>query len=634
MTSLLILLPAGRIKIIISDLRFMVFDFRLRRFAKLFSQVASYVFAMMLMFAASAQAAEVIRSRHMSMYGEAKYGDNFKNFEFVNPNAPKGGRIVIPNYGGYDNFNPYIFKGMAPSGATGYTLDTLGYSPVDDPSTVYPLIAKEFEKANDGSFVGFILDKRAKFADGSQVMADDVIFSFRSITEKGSPLYKMYYSDIDRVEKINDYHVRFYVKEGVKNRELPIILAQIPVFAAEWWEGKDFSNTYLEPYLGSGPYTITKFEPGKYIVFSRNKDYWAKDVPVRKGFYNFDEIRMDYYQDTTVTLQALFSGNIDVREEYIAKIWVTGYENNVVKTGKVIKENMPHNKPAILQHFAFNTRKDMFKDRRVRKAIGMAFDFDWASDKLFYNQYQRIYSHFTNTGMEATGKPDGLELKILNKYRDQLPESVFEDIEVNPKHGNSNDTRENLKKAVKLLNEAGYDFVDGKMTNLETGEILKFEVLSNAANGSAFTRVMLPFIKNLKKIGIDVTFRNLEVNVWKNRMDMFDFDVSIISYRISQMPGSEQREFWGSRAADVNGSMNLIGIKNPVIDELIKGLIEADNKKEYEAYVQALDRVLLNEYYMIFQWYSAYQRVAYRDNFEIPKSDVKTGFDIDIWHMK
>lgn len=592
------------------------------------------LFMCMVALGSPCLATEVVRSRHLSMYDNAKYPDNFKHFDYVNPKAPKGGRIVIPNYGGYDNFNPYIFKGMAPSAAAAYTLDTLGYTPTDDPSTVYPLVAQAFEKAKDGSFIGFILNPKARFSDGSELSADDVIFSFKAIIEKGSPLYKMYYNDVDRVEKINKHHVRFYVKKGTKNRELPLILSQIPVFAAKYWQDKDFSHTYLEPYLGSGPYVISKFEPGKYIVFSRNKNYWAKELPSRKGFFNFDEIRVDYYQDTTVTLQALFSGNIDVREEYISKIWVTGYDNEVVKSGRIVKDNMAHNKPAILQHFAFNVRKEMFKDRRVREAIGLAFDFDWASDKLFYNQYERLYSYFTNTGMEARGKPSQAELKILNKYREQLPPEVFEEVKKNPKHGSHEATRANLKQAVKLLQEAGYDFVDGKMTNLKTGEALKFEVLSNASNGSTFTRVMLPFIKNLKKIGIEVSFRNLEVNVWKNRMDTFDYDMSIISYRVSQMPGSEQREFWGSKAADVPGSMNIIGIKNQVVDELIQGLIEAQDKAEYEAYVRALDRVLINENYMIFQWYSGYQRVAYWNKFGIPKSEVKTGFDIDFWWDK
>ncbi|MDR1026319.1 MAG: extracellular solute-binding protein [Lactobacillus sp.] len=587
-----------------------------------------------VIIAGSANAAGAKRVKKISIYNEAKYADSFKHFEYVNPNAPKGGRIVIPNYGGFDNFNPFIFKGMAPSMPASITLDTLGYTPVDDIASVYPLLAKEFEVANDGTFIGFILNEQAKFSDGAPVTADDVVFSFEAITQKGSPLYKMYYGDVERAERVSKHHVRFYFKEGTKNRELPIIISQIPIFSEKYWEGRDFSQPKLEPYLGSGAYVIDKFEAGKYIVFKRRPDYWAKDLPSRKGFFNFDEIRMDYYQDTTVTLQALFSGNIDVREEYIAKIWVTGYDNDLVKSGRVIKENMAHNRAAILQHFAFNVRKDKFKDRRVREAIGLAFDFDWASDKLFYNQYERLYSHFTNTGMEATGKPQGRELQILKKYKKELPASVFDEVNVNPKHGSHEETRENLKKAVKLLNEAGYDFIDGKMTHKETGEALKLEVLSNSSNGSTFTRVMLPFIKNLKKIGIEMVFRNLEVNIFKNRLDNFDYDMAIISYRISQMPGSEIREYWGSRAADVKGSMNIIGIKNEVVDELIKGVIESKDKKEYEAYVKALDRVLLNEHYMIFQWYSGYQRVAYWNKFDIPKSDVKAGFDIDTWSAR
>ncbi len=521
------------------------------------------------------------------MYGEAKYQDNFEHLEYANPNAVKGGKITMPGYGGFDNFNPFIFKGMASTEVALLSLDSLGVSPVDDSSTVYPLIAKEFELPKDKSFVGFILDEKARFHDGSKITADDVIFSFNALIEKGSPLYKVYYADVEKVEKINDCHVRFIFKKGTQNRELPLILSQIKIFSAKDWEGKDFSKPTLTPPLGSGPYKLDKFEQGKFIVLKRVNDYWAKDLPVNKGSYNFDEVRFDYYQDTTVTLQALFSGNLDLREEYIAKIWVTGYNNDIIKNGKVKKEDMLHNQAAILQNFAFNIRKDKFQDKRVRKAISLAFNFDWANERLFYNQYQRIYSYFTNTGMEATNLPTGKELAILNKYRNQLDKSVFEIAPKLPSHKTPAESRENLKQAVKLLQAAGYDFVDGKMTNLKTGEPLEFEVLSNSANGSSFTRVMLPFIDNLKKIGIKTTFRNIEVNVFKNRLDNFDFDMAIVSYGISQMPGNEQFEMWGSQSANIKGSMNMVGIANVVVDELIRGLVKAEKKSDYVAQVKA-----------------------------------------------
>ena len=578
--------------------------------------------------------AKIVLSEHIALYDEAKYTPDFKSFSYANPDAPKGGRIVMPDYGGFDSFNPFIFKGISPATAVGLTLDTLAVSPVDDPAVAYPLIAKKFELPDDKSFVGFILNSKARFHDGKPITADDVIFSYNSLIEKGQPLYKMYYADVERVEKINDHHVRFYFRKGSNNRELPLILSQIAIFSEANWKGKDFAKPSLKPMLGSGPYKIVDFQAGKFVVLKRVKDYWAQNLPSRKGFFNFDEVRFDFYQDTTVTLQALFAGNIDVREEYIAKIWVTGYDNDKVKKGQIVKEAIEHNNPAILQAFAFNVRKPKFSDRRVREAIGLAFNFNWANERLFYNQYTRLYSYFTNTGMEAKSLPSGKEKEILLKYKNALPKEVFSKEFANPQHPDAKAVRENLRQAVKLLNEAGYDFVDGKMTNLSTGEPLEFEVLSNSANGSSFTRVMLPFIDNLKKIGIKAVFRNLEVNIFKNRLDNFDFDMAIVSFGVSRMPGNEQREMWGSFSADAKGSYNVVGIKNTVVDALIEGLIQAQHKDDYEAYVRALDRVLLNEHYLIFQWYSPHNRVAYQNKFEHPQSSVKAGYQPFTWWMK
>ena len=570
----------------------------------------------------------------IALYGEAKYPADFTHFAYVNPDAPKGGKIVMPEYGGFDNFNPFIFKGSASGTVASLIWDTLGYSPLDDVATVYPLLAKEFELPEDKSYVGFILDENARFADGSPVTADDVIFSFNALVEKGAPIYRVYYADVESVKKINDRHVRFIFKPNSQNKELPLILSQLNIFSEKDWENRDFAKPSLQIPLGNGPYKIKSFQAGKYIVLERNPDYWGQNLPSRKGFFNFDEVRIDYYQDTTVTLQALFSGNIDVREEYIAKIWATGYDNDLVKSGHVIKKAIEHHNPAILQHFAFNLRRPKFQDKRIRRAIDLAFNFEWANEKLFYGQYQRLYSYFTNTDMEATGLPSGLEKEVLEEYRADLSDDVFTKPFSFPDNSTPYKLRQNLKQAVKLLNEAGYDFVDGKMTNLKTGEPLEFEILSNSANGTTFTRVMLPFIANLQKIGIKATFRNLEVNVFKNRMDNFDFDVAIMSYRMSSMPGNELKEMFGSQSADVKGSYNIMGIKNPVVDSLIDKIVTAQDKQHYEAYVKALDRVLLSEYYLMFQWYSKFNRVGYQNKFGIPQTDIKTGYQPFTWWSK
>lgn len=585
-------------------------------------------------FLGQAETAGAVISDCIALYGESKYKSWFKHFDYVNAKAPQGGRLVLPAYGTFDNFNPYIFKGVAATFVASLSFETLGFSPADDPFTVYPLLAEKFDLPKDKSYVGFILNPKAKFSDGSAVLADDVIYSFKAITEQGSPIYKMYYADVDRVEKINEREVRFYFKKNIKNKELPLILSQFSVFSAKDWKDKDFSKPRLEVPLGSGPYKVIDFQVNKFVELKKNPQYWGKNLPSRRGFFNFETIRYDYYQDTTVTLQALFAGNIDAREEYIAKIWMTGYDNELVKSGKIIKEQLEHNNPATLQNFAFNLRRSKFEDRRVRKAIDLAFNFEWANTKLFYGQYRRLFSYFTNTGMEAVGLPEGKEKEILQRYKDRLNPEIFS-VPYSPTFNiDMNNSRENLKKAVSLLKEAGYDFVDGKMTNLSTKEPLEFEILSSSANGSTFTKVMLPFIENLRKIGIKAVFRNLEINIFKNRLDNFDFDVAIISYPVSQLPGNEQREYWGSESADIKGSNNIIGIKNPVVDDLIKGLVAVQKKEDYVAYVKALDRVLLSENYMIFQWYSPYSRIAYRNKFGKPAAKYKIGFQPYLWWVK
>ncbi|MBO4293948.1 MAG: ABC transporter substrate-binding protein, partial [Alphaproteobacteria bacterium] len=561
-----------------------------------------------------------------------KYDDDFAHFSYVNADAKKGGRLVMPEYGGFDNFNPFIFKGSASGTVADLIWDSLGVTPTDDIGVVYPLIAKAFEW--DETHIDFILDERAQFADASKVTADDVIFSFDVLINKGAPIYRAYYGDVEKAEKISENRVRFYFREGAKNKELPLILAQLKIFPKKDWASREFDKPSLQIPLGGGPYKIKNFQAGKYIVLERDKNYWAKDLPSRKGFFNFDEIRIDYYQDTTVTLQALFAGNIDVREEYIAKIWATAYDNDLVKSGKVIKKAFEHKNPAVLQHFAINLRKDKFKNKNIRRALDLAFNFDFANEKLFYRAYNRLYSYFTNTGFEATGLPTGLEKEILEQYRDKLDESVFTTPFSLPDNASPEKLRANLKEAVNLFKKAGYEVINGKMRNVETGEPFEFEILSNSANGTTFTRVMLPYIHNLEKIGVKATFRNLEVNVFKNRMDHFDFDVAIMSYRISAMPGNELKEMYGSKAADINGSYNIAGIKNEVVDDLINHIVAADKKEEYAAYIKALDRVLLSEYYVVFQWYSPYNRVGYLNKFGIPEVTEPVGFQPLTWWAK
>lgn len=593
------------------------------------------LFTAFLLF--STQAGYAVTKPHIMNYlsigDKPKYASKFSNLEYVNPKAPKKGRIVLPAYGTFDNFNPYIFKGTASPEVVLLTLDSLGFTPADDPETVYPLLAEKFETSDDNSYLGFILNPKARFSDGSQVTADDVVFSFNSLINKGSPIYKFYYADIDYVKKISSHHVRFYFKKDTKNRELPLILSSLRIFSAKDFKDREYDKPVLIPPLGSGPYIIKEFEQGRFITFKRNPEYWAKDLPTRKGFYNFDEIKYDYYQDTTVTLQALFAGNIDVRTEYIAKSWATGYNNELVNTGKIKKQAVLHKRPAAEQFFAFNTRKEKFKNPKVRQAIDLAYNFPWANKNLFYNQYKRLHSFFANTRFAASGLPEKIEADILTQQKDLPPEILTTPVEKTFRNDELSD-RENLRKAVQLLKEAGYDFINEKMCNTKTGEPLEFEIIINSANGSSFTRVLLPFIENLRKIGIKATTRVLEINTYKNKMDKFDFDMVIVGFNGTSIPGSEQRDLWSSQTADIEGSNNFIGIKNPVIDELIQKIIETKDNNLYTAYVRALDRVLLFNHYVIFNWYTDTDRIAYWDKFDFPKNNTDTGVDVFTWWIK
>lgn len=577
---------------------------------------------------------DITISDYISVSNAPKYNSDFTHFSYANPDAPKKGSIVLPAYGTFDNFNPYIFKGTASSEAVALTLDSLGITPADDPETAYPLIAEKFEIPSDNSFIGFFINPKAQFSDNSPITADDIIFSFNALITKGAPIYKFYYADVEKIIKISPRHVRFYFKKDSKNRELPLILTSLKIFSVKDFQNKEYDTPSLIPPLGNGPYIIQDYEAGKYITFTRNPNYWAKDIPSRKGFFNFNKIKYDYYQDTTVTLQALFSENIDLRNEYIAKSWATGYDNSLIKDGKIKKQTIKHNRPATIQFFAFNTRKEKFNNPNVRKAISHAFNFPWANKNLFYNQYQRLDSYFANTRFVADYIPQGVERDILLSLQKYLPPEIFTKPVETITRDDSLSDRDNLKIAVKLLNEAGYDFINEKMCNIQTGAPLEFKIIINAANGHAFTRVLLPFIENLRKIGISASTQVLEINTYKNKLDKFDFDIIIGGFGGLYMPGTEQKDLWGSQSADIEGSNNIMGIKNPAIDILIQKLIETTDNNLYTTYVKALDRVLRFNHYVIFNWYSDSDRIAFWDKFAYPENNQNIGVDINTWWMK
>ncbi|OHY82719.1 extracellular solute-binding protein [Marinobacter sp. AC-23] len=564
----------------------------------------------------------------MAMHGEPKYPKGFSHFDYVNPKAPKGGTLkmaVVAN--GFDSFNPFDIRGVAAAGISNYLYDTLLEYSADEPFSMYGLIAESLETPEDRSYVVFNLRESARFQDGEPITAEDVKFSFEILTTKGHPFYRNYYADVSKVTVENDLRIRFDFQE-TSNRELPLILGQIPILPAHYWENREFGENGLTPPVGSGAYRIGDFEAGRSVVYERLGDYWAKDIAVRKGRFNFDLIRYDYYTDDTVALEAFKAGNFDFRVETSAKNWATAYTGDKFDDGTIIKEAIEHHRPTGMQGFVFNTRKEVFKDPRVREALTYGFDFEWTNKNLFYGQYSRTNSYFENSELASTGLPSGRELSILEKYRDQLDEDIFTKPFKAPTTDGKQGLRHNLRTAMGLLRSAGYEVRDGKMIHTETGKPLKFEILLFQ---KSFERVALPFKNNLARLGIDVSVRLVDSNQYVQRVREFDYDMIAQVIGQSDSPGNEQREYWDSSTVDVNGSRNYAGVSDPVVDQLVRLVIQAPDREELVQRTRALDRVLLNGYYVVPHWHLAKDRVAYWNYLKHPKTPPKNGTDLDNW---
>ncbi len=571
------------------------------------------------------RAQESVAAVHaLAMHGEPKYGPEFKHFDYVNPEAPKGGEIRQFATGSYDSFNPYIIKGdPGPSSS----IETLLTSSDDEAFTEYGLLAESIEVPEDRAWVVFNLRPEARWHDGRPVSADDVVFSFGILKEKGLPFFRAYYANVEKAEKLGERRIKFSFGGGV-NRELPLIMGQLPVLPKHYWEGREFDNTTLEPPLASGPYKVDSFEAGRSITLRRVADYWGKDLPVNAGRNNWDVIHFEYYRDETVALEAFKAGRYDFRSENTAKVWATGYDFPAIRDGRVIKEEIPNELPTGMQCFAYNTRRDIFKDPKVRQALAYAFDFEWTNKALFYGQYTRTESYFSNSELASSGLPQHEELEILERYRDRVPEEVFTTEYHPPKTDGSGNLRANLRKGAELLDQAGWEVVDGKRTHKGSGQILNFEIL--LAN-PAFERIAQPFVQNLARLGVAARIRTVEAAQYQNRMDDFDFDMTVEGFGQSLSPGNEQREFWGSQVADVPGSRNTIGIKDPVIDALIDLVIAAPDRQSLIDRTHALDRVLLWWHYVIPHYHIRAFRVAYWNMFGRPKVTPKYALGLDTW---
>jgi len=543
-----------------------------------------------------------------------KYPDNFTHFDYVNPDAPRGGKLDLPAFGSFDTLNPYTLKGQAPDGLGQLMFETLMASSWDEPFSQYGLLADDVVLAKDGLSVTYHINPKARFYDGSPVLAEDVVFSFETLRDKGHPQYRIYWGDIKRAVAVSDHTVRFDFAKV--NPELHLIAGQIPVFSRKWVEDKEFGKMALEKPITSGPYTIEKYELGKYITYKRNPDYWGNDLNVRRGMFNFDEVTYKFYRDFTVMLEAFKAGEFDFIHEYNSKKWARDYIGPKFRSGEIIKKELPHSNNAGMQGFIFNRRKPLFQDIRVRKALTLALDFEWSNRNLFYNQYERNDSYFSNSELAARGKPSAAELKLLEPYRDQLPPELFEKPWQPPSTAAPSSLRANLRKAKDILQQAGWSYRDGALRNAK-GEPFRFSIILRQ---KGFERIVAPFARNLAKLGIEVDYRTVDSALYQQRMDKFDFDMVVAGFGQSQSPGNELINMFHSSSADKEGSFNLIGIKNPVVDALVEKVVYAKNRQTLVTAVHALDRVLLYGYYLIPQWYIGSHRVAYWNHFGMPKT--------------
>ena len=560
--------------------------------------------------------------RHgLSAFGDLKYPPEFRHFGYVNPDAPKGGRLSMIGTAGritYDSFNNFILKGDAAQGLE-YLFDSLMTRALDEPDAVYGLIASAAEVAPDGKSVTFHLRPEAKFADGSPVTADDAVFSFTALKEKGHPNFSLSLRDVVKAEAIDPHTVR-YTFEGELTRDLPLFVAELPVLSKAYYAQHPFEQTTLDPPLGSGPYKISDFRPGTNVTYKLRPDYWAKELNVNRGRFNFDELRYEYYRDRNIELEGLKSATFDLREEFTSIDWATGYNIPAVKEGRLLKLTLPDELPSGAQGFFINTRRAQFKDPRVRQALDLAFDFEWSNKNLFFNLYKRTASFFENSEMKASGPPGPEELKLLEPFRDRLPPEVFGEPYTPPVTDGTGRNRDNLKRAKALLDAAGFG---------EGGKVLDLEILTFEPS---FERIINPYINSLKSIGINASLRHVDPAQYERRMKTFDFDMTTQRYSLRLTPGVELKSYWGSDAAAMDGSFNLAGIKDPVVDALITKVLQAKSRAELRTATRAIDRVLRAGHYWVPHWYKAAHTLAFWDKFARPAVAAK--YDpgiIDTW---
>jgi microcin C transport system substrate-binding protein len=574
-----------------------------------------------------AQSSSKVNVGHgMAMHGQPKYPMDATTPDYVNPAAPKGGTVRLGTQGTFDSLHPFTLKGVPAAGVSALW-ETLCWHARDEAFTVYGMIAETIEWPDDRSWVAFNLRPQAKWHDGTPITVEDVIFSFEILKTKGLPQYASYYADVLKAEKTGDRKVLFTFREAV-NRELPLIVSELPILPSKWWAGRDFDKVSLEPALGSGPYKLDTVDVGRSIAYRRVPDWWAKDLWMNRGRNNFELMRYEYYRDAEVVFEAFKAGDTDIRRENSARNWVTRYDVPAVKDGRIRKDEIPHELPQPMQGFVFNLRRELFKDRNVREAIGLMYDFEWQNKNLSYGVYTRARSYFGNSELESKGLPSPDELKILEPLRGKIPEEVFTTAYQPPVTDGTGNVREQARKAIGLLKQAGWEIKDGKMTD-KGGKKFAFELLLNDA---AFERLSLPFKQNLERIGVDMSVRTVDTSQYRRRTDGYDFDMIIDLWGQSLSPGNEQREFFGSKAADIPGGRNTPGIRDAAIDELIELVVAAPDRESLITRTRCLDRVLLWHLYVIPQFRYGKEMVAYWNRFSRPEKVAKySPVALDTW---
>jgi len=569
--------------------------------------------------AATAQA----KPQHgFAVLGSLKYGPDFTHFDYVNPDAPKGGRLRLWYNGNFDSLNPFILKGHAVAGSNPFgvdgrllTFETLMVGSGDEEDSFYGLIAGGVELAGDGQSITFTLRPEAHWHDGSAITARDVAFSFTTLKAKGHPVYRVLFKDVTGTDVLSQGKIRFNFAKGVLTRDLPATVATMPVISKAWYTANDFTKTTLTAPLGSGPYKVSKVDPGRAITYALVEDHWSKDLAVYRGRNNFQRITWDYYRDRDIGLQALFAGKLDFREDFTSRNWATKYDNvPAVKDGRLIKETLRDHSPSGFQAFFLNTRRAKFSDRRVRQAIGLVFDFEWTNKNLFYGLYQRTYSIFQNSDMEAAGTPKGAELALLEPWRDELPADVFGPVYRAPKTNGSGNIRGQLRAAKNLLRAAGWRVKDSKLVN-KKGQPFEIEFLTYS---KSFERIIMPYVRNLEKLGITARLRLVEPAQYQRRIQGFDFDVTTFRSSSSLTPGLSLRSAWNSEVADMTGGRNYTGLKSPAVDDLIEKIIQAKSRDELRHATHALDRVIMWSHNLVPQWFKAAHTIAYWDLFGRP----------------